>query len=365
MRRLVLIVAAALGFHASAQTYTFTLQNSSSATWNASFNAPFQTSGSPASFLIGNHDATTNPTGTRTLPGLFSPPDNGLNNPVPITAGGATASGDSGSTPLHPAGTFMLTLQPGAGTCTAWNTNLNLLNGSQITIAANVSITYGSFRTRSPTCTLIGGFPVSIPVGNAVITALTAVQQPGGAEGSLTQGTGGAWNYSIPMIVDVTPTVTLNGTPTPVDPTPVAIVLTGSVTPAGPTATTTATTTLTQQQTQPGPTTVPPQAFDDPLCTSHLLVNVVIASTTVNLTTNATINAGGVLVPTPCDLIDFNRDTLYPDTQDITDFITVFGGGACPTGPGGCGDIDFNNDGLFPDTDDIATLIRVFAGGPC
>ncbi len=64
-----------------------------------------------------------------------------------------------------------------------------------------------------------------------------------------------------------------------------------------------------------------------------------------------------------CDSIDFNGDTLFPDVQDITDFITVFGGGACPTGT--CGDIDFNNDGLFPDTDDIGTLIRVFGGGSC
>ncbi len=64
-----------------------------------------------------------------------------------------------------------------------------------------------------------------------------------------------------------------------------------------------------------------------------------------------------------CDSVDFNGDTLFPDTQDIADFLTVFGGGVCPTGT--CGDIDFNNDGLFPDTDDIAALLRVFGGGAC
>lgn len=41
-------------------------------------------------------------------------------------------------------------------------------------------------------------------------------------------------------------------------------------------------------------------------------------------------------------------DGLFPDTQDIADFLFVFGGGACPTGT--CGDIDFNNDGLFRST---------------
>ncbi|HEX2837614.1 MAG TPA: hypothetical protein VHN77_05760 [Phycisphaerales bacterium] len=67
--------------------------------------------------------------------------------------------------------------------------------------------------------------------------------------------------------------------------------------------------------------------------------------------------------PTGCDSIDFNGDGLFPDTDDISHFILVFGGAPCPTGT--CADIDFNNDGLFPDTDDIVALIRVFSGGPC
>ncbi len=64
-----------------------------------------------------------------------------------------------------------------------------------------------------------------------------------------------------------------------------------------------------------------------------------------------------------CDGIDFNGDTLFPDTQDIADFLAVFAGAPCPTGA--CGDVDFNNDNLFPDTEDIAALLRVFAGGQC
>ncbi|HEX2837856.1 MAG TPA: hypothetical protein VHN77_06990 [Phycisphaerales bacterium] len=68
-----------------------------------------------------------------------------------------------------------------------------------------------------------------------------------------------------------------------------------------------------------------------------------------------------------CDSIDWNGDGLFPDTQDIADFISVFGGGFCaaPNPPLCNTDIDYNNDGLFPDTDDIAAFIRVFSGGPC
>jgi hypothetical protein len=64
-----------------------------------------------------------------------------------------------------------------------------------------------------------------------------------------------------------------------------------------------------------------------------------------------------------CDSIDFNNDGLSPDPVDVDDFLTVFSGGACPTGT--CNDIDFNNDGLYPDSTDIDALLRVFAGGAC
>ncbi|HYF16079.1 MAG TPA: hypothetical protein VD971_13500 [Phycisphaerales bacterium] len=65
-----------------------------------------------------------------------------------------------------------------------------------------------------------------------------------------------------------------------------------------------------------------------------------------------------------CDSIDFNGDGLFPDNQDLVDFLSVFGGGACSNDPS-CGDLDFNNDGLFPDNEDIRSLLRVFGGGAC
>jgi hypothetical protein len=64
-----------------------------------------------------------------------------------------------------------------------------------------------------------------------------------------------------------------------------------------------------------------------------------------------------------CDSIDFNGDGIFPDNQDVIDFIEVFGGGVCPTGT--CDDIDFNNDGVFPDNGDITAFIISFGGGGC
>jgi len=74
-------------------------------------------------------------------------------------------------------------------------------------------------------------------------------------------------------------------------------------------------------------------------------------------------NDNGVPDGCECDPVDFNGDGLFPDNQDLVDFLSVFGGGACSTGV--CGDIDFNNDQLFPDNEDIAALFRVFGGGTC
>jgi len=67
--------------------------------------------------------------------------------------------------------------------------------------------------------------------------------------------------------------------------------------------------------------------------------------------------------PAGCDTIDFNGDGLFPDNQDLEDFLSVFGGGPCSTGT--CGDIDFNNDGLFPDNTDLEAFFSVFGGGNC
>jgi 1,4-alpha-glucan branching enzyme len=62
-----------------------------------------------------------------------------------------------------------------------------------------------------------------------------------------------------------------------------------------------------------------------------------------------------------CDTIDFNRDAVFPDTQDVITFLEVFAGAPCPT----CGDLDFNNDGIFPDQGDLTQFLEVFAGGNC
>ncbi|HLP83751.1 MAG TPA: hypothetical protein VK157_05330 [Phycisphaerales bacterium] len=62
-----------------------------------------------------------------------------------------------------------------------------------------------------------------------------------------------------------------------------------------------------------------------------------------------------------CDTIDFNRNSVFPEDQDVVDFFTVLAGGSCQ----GCGDIDFNNNSVFPEDQDVIDFFAVLAGGSC
>ena len=62
-----------------------------------------------------------------------------------------------------------------------------------------------------------------------------------------------------------------------------------------------------------------------------------------------------------CDSIDFNRNNVFPEDQDVIDFFNVLAGTDCPT----CRDIDFNNNGVFPEEQDVIDFFNVLAGGTC
>jgi hypothetical protein len=62
-----------------------------------------------------------------------------------------------------------------------------------------------------------------------------------------------------------------------------------------------------------------------------------------------------------CDGIDFNRNGVFPEDQDVIDFFNVLAGAPCPT----CNDIDFNNNTVFPEDQDVIDFFNVLAGGAC
>ncbi|MFN7317255.1 MAG: WD40 repeat domain-containing protein [Phycisphaerae bacterium] len=82
------------------------------------------------------------------------------------------------------------------------------------------------------------------------------------------------------------------------------------------------------------------------------------------------ITAGGVVAPfiarlvciaPACDPVDFNNNGVFPEDDDVINFLNVLAGATCPT----CNDIDFNNNGVFPEDRDVVDFFSVLAGSVC
>ncbi len=69
------------------------------------------------------------------------------------------------------------------------------------------------------------------------------------------------------------------------------------------------------------------------------------------------------ILPATCDTVDFNGNGVFPEDQDVVDYLDVLAGGVCPTGT--CNDIDFNNNGVFPEDQDVVDFFNILAGGTC
>jgi hypothetical protein len=67
------------------------------------------------------------------------------------------------------------------------------------------------------------------------------------------------------------------------------------------------------------------------------------------------------VITTLCDTIDFNQNGVFPEDQDVVDYLAVLAGGTCAE----CNDIDFNNNGVFPEDQDVLDFFNVLAGGAC
>ncbi|GDX98416.1 hypothetical protein LBMAG48_08200 [Phycisphaerae bacterium] len=76
-----------------------------------------------------------------------------------------------------------------------------------------------------------------------------------------------------------------------------------------------------------------------------------------------TLTAPGPRTNVACDGIDFNRNSVFPEDQDVIDFFNVLAGGPCPYS--GVCDIDFNNNCIFPEDRDVTAFFDVLAGATC
>jgi hypothetical protein len=279
---------------ANAQLYDFTINPTSSGLAGPlSFEA--QTSGT----LIGNHDAATNPAGTRTKPGLFGPFGDTENIAVPASLDIGLAGAINTST----AGTLRLDLDPGTGTLTMTNFAADFLSGGSINLPITLGLLFESFRTRSPSSSYIGGLPINLPIGSASLTQLTATQVGSGA-GVLTPTGPSTYDFSLAAVMllagefsALDESFQLPGQAAP-------IAFAGTIVLDGATAVLTSLTPLVfDTGVQPGlalpqfplplPTLLPPGG------TANLLLDLTLTDIGISFDGSSKFTATGVVVPVP------------------------------------------------------------------
>lgn len=167
--------------------------------------------------LIGDYDPVSNPTGTRTLPGLFG---GSGNQPIDIQLdliGGLDLAAPA-------AGSFALTVDAATGVATLDALDLDLAAaGGALTLS--LRLTYPTFRTVDPTSLFLSVGPLTLPVGQAALSDI-AVAQAGPGVGTVT-ATATAGVFDLVALVPATLTFSFdfNGQVTPVGPVPIALPL--------------------------------------------------------------------------------------------------------------------------------------------
>ena len=272
---------------ALAQSYDLSLTDASGI--DGSIAVDVQTDGS----MVGDWDPDTNPDGTRTKPGLFGSFGPTENVPVPTTAG--LSIGDDLS--AMSTGGFSLTIDPDADTMAFAGASLDLLGGSALTLPAEISLQFDTFRTRAPDSTFIGGFPVTFPLDDLSLTTLV-FEQTEPADGVLMTTGPDEYTFSIAISGTISGEVEAMGAPIALPPTPFVLPLTGTITVDGDTATLASMTTIDQDSLKepmtplpaiplPLPTILPPGS------TANVVLNLTLESIAVSLMADLTLVAEG------------------------------------------------------------------------
>jgi len=200
-RSLATVVAAAACSIALAGEYEFRVKPTSTLIFDAGIDAPIEGS------FVGNWDATTNPTGTRTLPGLFGGTTT-TNTPIPYT-GVIDAGVDADKVP---SGGFRVRIPTDGTTATIEGLEFDLLGGEQMDLLVTVDLAFQTFRTRQPTSTYIGFEALPpIPIASGQVSQLRVTQAGAAPAMTIETPIGTVFMANVP--VDFVFQITLFGAP--------------------------------------------------------------------------------------------------------------------------------------------------------
>ncbi|MDZ4754882.1 MAG: hypothetical protein SGJ11_10355 [Phycisphaerae bacterium] len=280
----------------------------------------------------GDFDAVSNPSGTKTIPGLFG---GSGNNPIPYTA---SFVGDGAFT-TNPSGGFHMLVDVEALTFTLGGLDVDFLNRDPASVDATLNVSYGNFHTQNPNAVFPSVGTVPVPLGAANLIELTAVQTGGDVAGVLLADGRNSYTFAIVVPVDLLATIEANGQIFGGTPIPFALPIAGTIVFGGENVIVTLNGTNTFRETQAidPPATIIDQPIDIPTVlppggTAHLLFSGSIAELTVieSLTLDIVADAAAQLVSE-----DLNGDGIV-GASDLAILLGAWG----TSGPG-----DLNGDG--------------------
>ena len=294
-----------------------------------------------AGTFIGDYDVTTNPTGTRTIPGYFG---GSGNQAIPYTSK-LRLSDVIDSNPL---GTFKLEIGAN-GICTITNFTSDLVNETPGTATIDMLFTYSSFHTVAPNAIFPSVGEITIPVATGSVKVATAVQS-GPAVGALVETAPNTYTISIPIPVTVLVSGSAGGQPFGGDPMPAILAFAGTLSINGATATFISSAASTDPV---GPLPALPALVSQPLpvptvlptgSTANLLVSGTFAEGNGTSVFDISINAAGI----PSFVLgDINGDG-HVTGMDLTYLLSGWGTADAAA--------DINHDGIVGGLDLAALL---------
>ncbi|MEM9381065.1 MAG: hypothetical protein AAGB93_14025 [Planctomycetota bacterium] len=179
-------------------------------------------------------DGTNNPTGTRTIAGLFGDP--GTNDRIPLSLDLGLAVDLGGAV----VGGFTLDLDVEAGTATVSGLDLSIGAGVPSSLDLELTFVYDTFRTVSPTSLFLGGIPLTLPLGSVEATQVALVQSALGAGTATASATAGTFDVAVLVPVELAFEVDLGGIfggepreggggTTPIGPIPLVLPIVGTL----------------------------------------------------------------------------------------------------------------------------------------
>lgn len=299
--------------------------------------------------LIGDYNAQSNPTGTQTRPGLFGGSGN-----IPISY---TASFElDGVVDSNPTGTFVAGLDLEALQVRISGLSFDLLGNSEGVLPATVNINYQTFRTFSPNSLFPGGVTIPVPIGDAVISELRAVQTGSGVFGLLTPQKDGSYLFTAAVPVELILSVEVLGTPVAESAaSPGVLPFSGRLVLTETGIVFTLAGAATDSQTQP----IENGAFSDiPLALPTVLptggvANLLISGTVTQVTTATTLDTEIIAEGTPRVVFGDLDGNSFVNASDLTILLGNWGGS-------GLGDL--NGSGVV-DASDITLLLGAWTGG--